>query len=73
MKELDKVRNINISLLDKTTYEPLLDIPCEFGKIIEVFKIIIDLFFQFIHITFTELFIFLLVQHRGSVQDNFSI
>ena len=24
MKELYKVRNINISLLDKTTYEPLL-------------------------------------------------
>lgn len=35
MKELYKVRNINISLLDKTTYEPLLDIPCEFGKIID--------------------------------------
>ena len=35
MKELYKVRNINISLLDKTTYEPLFDIPCEVGHIIE--------------------------------------
>ena len=35
MKELYKVRNINISLLDKTTHKPLSDIPCEFGMIIE--------------------------------------
>lgn len=35
MKELYKVRNINISLLDKKTYEPFLDIPCEFGMIID--------------------------------------
>lgn len=35
MKELYKVRNITISLLDRTTHEPFLDIPCEFGVIIE--------------------------------------
>lgn len=33
MKELYKVRNINISLLDETTNEPLLEIPCDFGMI----------------------------------------
>lgn len=35
MKELYKVREITISLLDRTTHEPFLDIPCEFGVIIE--------------------------------------
>lgn len=35
MKELYKVRKITISLLDKTIHEPFLDIPCEFGVIIE--------------------------------------
>ena len=35
MKELYKVREITISLLDRMTHEPFLDIPCEFGVIIE--------------------------------------
>lgn len=35
MKELYKVREITISLLDKTTHESFLDIPCEFGLILE--------------------------------------
>ena len=35
MEELFKVRNIKISLLDKTSHEPFLDIPCEFGIIKE--------------------------------------
>ena len=35
MKELYKVHEISISLLDRTTHEPFLDIPCEFGIILE--------------------------------------
>lgn len=35
MKELYKVHEITISLLDRTTHEPFLDIPCEFGVILE--------------------------------------
>ena len=35
MQKLYKVRNINISLQNKTTFEPFLDIPCEFGMIME--------------------------------------
>ena len=35
MKELYKVRNITISLLNKSTHEPFLNVPCEFGIIFE--------------------------------------
>lgn len=35
MKELYKVREIIISLLDQTTHKPFIDIPSEFGVIIE--------------------------------------